>query len=232
MLFVGHNTAEILHQHYLTTIGDVARCRVEMLEKLLGKFGPVLWRYANGLDDSRVLRIGEGEPLKSISNGMTFRRNLQGYRELKSGVVALSDEVAERLREEGLRCCGVQVMLREPGMRTITRQMPLLHPTCLQKELVDASMKLIEANWPQDAPVRAMAITAMKLKQEDEACDQTSLTADAEKQHERFDHAEMAMQKLRRKYGRSCIAMGFVEDESMGIRQFVKKEEKDRADQS
>ena len=224
---MGQNTAELLRQHYLFTIGDVARCREDALEKLLGRFGPVLWRYANGLDDSPVLRIGEGEPVKSISNGMTFRRNLQGYQELKSGVVALTDEIAARLREEGLLCSGVQLMLREPNMHSITRQTPLAHPTCLQKVLVDAAMRLIEANWTHDAPVRAIAVTAIRLSREEGACDQTSLLGTGGKQHERFDHAEMAMQKLRRKYGRSCIAMGFVEDEYMGIRQFEKKMEKD-----
>jgi len=92
---------------------------------------------------------------------------------------------------------------------------------------VDAAMRLIEANWPHDAPVRAIAVTAIRLSREEGACDQTSLLGTGGKQHERFDHAEMAMQKLRRKYGRSCITMGFVEDESMGIRQFEKKMEKD-----
>ena len=225
MLFVGKTTAEVLRRNYILTIGDLARTSEEALEKLLGKQGPVFWRYANGLDEAPVLRIGEEEPTKSISNGMTFRRNLLGYDELKSGVVALTDEVASRLREEKLRCLGVQIMIRDPDMQTITRQTILAKPTHLQKEIVDAAMRLIRQHWPEAAPVRAIAVTAARLITERGACEQTSLLGTEAQQRSRFEHAEEAMQKLRRKYGRSCIAMGYVEDESMGIRQFEHREE-------
>ena len=231
LLFVGKTTAEVLKRNYIVTIGDVARAGAERLEKLLGKQGGVFWRYANGLDDSPVLRSGEEEPTKSISNGMTFRRNLLGYEELKSGVVALTDEVASRLREEKLNCLGVQIMIRDPDMRTITRQTLLPRPTHLQKEIVDAAMALIRANWSDNLPVRAIAITASRLTGEAEACEQTILLGVESKQRNRFEHAEEAMQKLRRKYGRSCIAMGYVEDDSMGIHQFEHKEKKESVSQ-
>ena len=231
LLFVGQTTAEVLHRNYLFTIGDLARTSPTALEKLLGKQGLVFWRYANGLDEAPVLRIGETEPAKSIGNGMTFRRNLQGYEELKSGVVALTDEVASRLREEKLRCLGVQIMIRDPQMRSITRQMVLPRTTHLQKEIVDAAMELVRANWPETAPVRAIAITASRLMDETIACEQTTLLGAENGQRKRLEHAEEAMQKLRRKYGRSCIAMGYVEDESMGIHQFERKKKRESVSQ-
>lgn len=223
LLFVGRMSAQQLHSHYIHTIGDIARSEMGFLENLLGKGGGTLWLFANGLDTSPVCRIGEEEPLKSIGNGMTFRRDLLGWDELKAGVIALSDEVATRLREEGMRCAALQVMVRNPSMKSISRQIHLHAPTCLQKEIVDASMALLRENWKEEEPVRALSVTAQQLLEERKAQEQMKLwqsnTALA-----RFERAEKAMQKLRRKYGRGCLAMGYVENAELGIMQFCSME--------
>ena len=223
LLFVGHTAAERLRRHYITTIGDIARSEIGFLERLLGKGGDMLWLFANGLDPSPVRRIGEEEPAKSIGNGMTFRRDLVGWDELKAGVVALSDEVAMRLREEHMKCSVLQIMVRDPSMKTISRQGRMRVPTHLQKEIVDRAMAILHENWREDAPVRALSVTAQQLSSAESVQDQLgawgSLSA-----LDKFERAERAMQQLRLKYGRSCMAMGFVENEEIGIAQFHHRE--------
>jgi len=61
---------------YIETIGDLARASEDTLRRKLGKIGEQLHIYANGLDDSPVLHIGESDNLHSVGNGMTFKRNL------------------------------------------------------------------------------------------------------------------------------------------------------------
>ena len=146
-----------------------------------------------------------------------------GWEELKAGVIALSDEVALRLREEGMRCSVLQIMVRNPSMKTISRQCRMHTPTRLQKEIVDRAMELLHENWQENAPVRALSVTAQQLTPEDAAQAQLDLwprTAALEK----FEKAESAMQRMRLKYGRSCMAMGYVENEELGIAQFHKRE--------
>lgn len=223
LLFVGHTSAERLRRHYITTIGDIARSEIGFLERLLGKGGDTLWLFANGLDPSPVCRIGEEEPAKSIGNGMTFRRDLVGWNELKAGVVALSDEVALRLREEHMKCSVLQIMVRNPSMKTISRQGRMAVPTHLQKEIVDRAMALLYENWREDAPVRALSVTAQQLTPAETA--QSQLKAwERMPVLEKFDRAERAMQKMRLKYGRGCMAMGFVENDELGIAQFEHRE--------
>ena len=41
---------------------------------------------------------GEHAPPKSVGNGLTFPKNLQGREEIASGIAMLSDQVAARLR--------------------------------------------------------------------------------------------------------------------------------------
>ena len=219
LLFVGKTAAEQLARHYIHTIGDVARSEPVFLEQLLGKGGETLWQYANGLDETRVRKMGECEPPKSIGNGMTFRRDLLGWDELKSGIVALSDEVAARLRAEGMKCLCVHVSIRNPQMKTISRQCQLSAPTHLQKVIVDAAMQLVYASWREDLPVRALAVTAQQLMDERRIQEQMCILRQSDTL-EKFERAEACMQKLRQKYGRSCMAMGYVENQELGIYQF------------
>lgn len=217
LLFVGKTVSAQLRRHYITTIGDIACSEVGFLQQLLGKGGETLWFFANGLDSSPVCRIGEEEPAKSIGNGMTFRRDLMGWEELKAGVMALSDEVAMRLREEEMRCCVLQIMVRNPSMKTISRQGRMAAPTCLQKEIVDRAMELLHENWREDEPVRALSVTAQQLLPKQEVLEQPNILVHSSAALEKFERAEKAMQKLRSKYGRDCLAMGFVQNEELGI---------------
>ena len=102
LLYVGKVAAEELRRRFIYTIGDLAQQDRAELTRLLGKSGDLLWIYANGLDREPVRKARESEPVKSIGNGMTFRRDLRGESEIRAGIIALSDEVATRLRRTGM----------------------------------------------------------------------------------------------------------------------------------
>ena len=98
MFFVGKATARKLHDFGIKTIGELAMSDKKMISSLLGKQGGVIHDYANGLDMTPVLRYDQLEKIKSIGNGTTFRRNLQGPDDLQVAVMGLSDTVAPRRR--------------------------------------------------------------------------------------------------------------------------------------
>lgn len=221
LLFVGKVAAEELSKNYIDTIGDIAMRTKDELTRILGKGGHMLWLYANGIDDEPVMRSYEHEPIKSVGNGMTFRRDLTSENEIRAGIIALSNEVAMRLRAHGVKCRTVQVVIKNPMLKVISRQMVLANPTHLQKELVDAAMKLIKDNWRMNAPIRALTVTGMNLIKDDEAQEQLSLFdmgAQGENTtHERLEKLEAAMERIRQKHGTQSIAMGFVKNEELGI---------------
>ena len=76
LLYVGGAARKLLRQYGITTIGQLAACRREMLETLMGKLGGQLYEYANGLDTDPVRSRYEAEPVKSVGNGTTFPQNL------------------------------------------------------------------------------------------------------------------------------------------------------------
>jgi len=212
LLYVGKVAAEGLRRHFIYTIGDLAKQDRGELFRMLGKSGDTLWVYANGLDAEPVRKIEEGESIKSIGNGMTFRRDLRGESEVKAGVIALSDEVATRLRRAGMKCETVQVMIKNPEFITISRQKAVGHPTHLQRELVDVAMALVNANWQMKSPIRALTVTALNLVSENEAYEQLSLL-DGQgeiRDRDRLERLESAMHEIRKKHGVGSIAMGYV----------------------
>ena len=129
------------------TIGDLGKCSEEMLETLMGKMGLQLYRYANGLDNSPVRGEKDREPIKSVGNSTTFRRDLTRWDEVQSGISLLSDSVAMRLRRHGLYCGGVQVGIKNSRFQVFSRQTTLDHSTHLMREINDTALRLIKELW-------------------------------------------------------------------------------------
>lgn len=143
----------------------------------MGKLGGQLYEYANGLDTDPVRSRYEAEPVKSVGNGTTFPQNLTTRVQLQTGIAMLSDSVATRLRHLGLYAGGIQVTLRTPEFRDLSRQKQLSNPTHLIRDLTQSAMELVDALWRPPTPVRALTVTAIHLAAEDEAYEQEDLFA-------------------------------------------------------
>ena len=108
-LLFGGAAQKILRKYGMKTIGQMAACKRETLETIMGKLGTQLYEYeyANGLDESPVKSRYETEPVKSVGNGTTFSFNLTKRQQIADGIAMLTGEVASRLRHSGLYAGGV-----------------------------------------------------------------------------------------------------------------------------
>jgi len=214
MFFVGAATADRLRKAGIHTIGDLAVTSPAVLEQLLGKQGPVLHDYAAGLDESPVARFDQREKVKSVGNGITFRRNLKGREDILTAVTSLSDTVAGRLRKNQMKAWGVKVDIKDPAFRTISRQKQLPHPTYLAAEIRHAAMEIIESSWKVTDPIRLLTITAINLT--DEAADeQISLFDAPAEDREKEESMEKTMDDIRRKFGDGSITFGQILDSDL-----------------
>ncbi|MBM6975279.1 DNA polymerase IV [Intestinimonas butyriciproducens] len=216
LLFVGRASAKVLRQYGVHTIGDLAAFGRERLEQLLGKQGGQLYEYASGLEHSPVTRAGETPPPKSVGNGITFRRNLIGWKDIHTGVALLSDSVAARLRKHAMKCTTVQVTIRDPNFKDICRQARLAAPSCTAQDIGRAALGLIRCSWNGSAPIRALTITGQNLLPEGEAVEQLDLfTAGPTPRREKREQLERAMDGIRNKYGRTAIRSAITMDEDI-----------------
>ncbi len=214
MFFVGSATADKLRSMGISTIGDLARANPLGLESLLGKHGPMLHRYANGLDNDPVSRYDQREQVKSVGNGITFKRNLCGLDDITTAVTGLADTVAARLREHRLKAWGVKVDIKDPNFRTIARQKQLLRPTHLTSEIREAALDLIKTTWRLSDPIRLLTITAINLT--DETVDEQLSLFDAPvADREKDESLDRTMDDIRKKFGDSSITFGQMIDNDL-----------------
>lgn len=82
----------------IKTIGDLAHYNKEIIYKEFGKFGKMIWEYANGIDNSPV-NYKEEKP-KGIGNSITVPQDLTNINEINRILLELTEQVTYRLRKE------------------------------------------------------------------------------------------------------------------------------------
>lgn len=209
MLFVGASAASALRSRGIETIGDLAQTPPERLHGILGKQGDVLWNYANGLDESPVRRKGESDPVKSISNSITFARNLEGEDDLKTGLLMLADSVGARMRAQHVEGHTVQVQIKSPELKVISRQETLKVPTDLTREIYQTAWRIVRRSWDMKRPVRMLSLGCTGLVERG-APVQTSFLEDQEEDREKQARLETAVDAIRRRFGQNSIGFGQV----------------------
>ena len=209
LLYAGPAAQRALAQYGIRTVGQLAAVDPALPERLLGKLGHQLWGYANGLDDSPVRPQHEQEPVKSVGNSFTFKDNLTTREQVRRGTSLLCDSVATRLRQQGLYCGAVQVGLRDPSFRDLSRQKRLPHSTHLMRVLLREAMELIDGVWRPPSPVRLISVTALDLTDRLETYEQVDLfTPSQPLRDEKQERLEQALDTIRGKYGGKAISYG------------------------
>jgi len=221
LFFVGSKTSEALGKMGIRTIGELADCEPGFLISKFGKIGEQLYRNANGLDESRVAAASEGEAVKSVGNGYTFKRDLTSEADIKTAVGYLADSVATRLRKSGLKCRTVQLAIKDNNLKSITRQTKLRAPTQLSRDIADAALMLIAKHWDNTKPIRALTITGENLAPADIAePEQLSFLSEPDTPaSERTQRLEKAIDEIRDKYGSKSVLPGSILGNDLGIRE-------------
>ena len=203
LLYVGKATERKLTSIGITTIGGIAKYPLDVLTQLLGKWGEVLWLFANGKDSSPVRKIDESAAIKSIGNGTTCPRDLTTKEDIKLVFMVLAESVAARLRDYGLKCTGVQIMVRDSKLYYMTRQSKLLKPTNLSDDILNKAMELFNNNYDWWRPVRALGLSGINLVTEHSGIE-LSLFEDPEKDVQKENLARV-VDGLRKRFGHDAV---------------------------
>ena len=209
LLFVGRATTKKLISIGIYTIGDLANAPLELMESNFGKNGVGLWAYANGLDNSSVCGYGHIEPPKSIGNSTTTPRDLSDEHDVKQTLSMLSDTVASRMRDEGVRGQVVSIGVRgAKGLSWFTRQIKLKQATCVSKHIALAAYGLFQKcnyDWQREN-IRSVGVRVTDLQFIDEFSQTDLFNIEGTRYIE--ESLEFAKDKMRKKYGYECIRTG------------------------
>ncbi len=228
LMFAGKAAVKLLNEKGIETVGDLALQPRERMRALLGKGGESLWIFANGLDAEPVRRWGDLPEVKSVSHGMTFRRDLVTEEEILTGVAVQADRIAMSLRRQNLKGAVVSVQIKTPQLQVISRQVSLDHYTWLEHEIRDVAMKLIREHWHIGDPIRAITVGITKLLPAGDAAEQLDLfdlmgeKKETGRAREKQDRMEAAVDSLRQKLGDTAVTLGVRHNEDIGITQHWK----------
>lgn len=119
---IGNKTYQLLMNLGIYKIETIQQMPPEMLESVLGKNGRVIWKRANGIDNSPIIPFHER---KSISTERTFNRDTIDVVRLHATLVAMAENLAYQLRRGNKLTSNVSVKIRYSDFQTYTKQAKL-----------------------------------------------------------------------------------------------------------
>lgn len=198
LFYVGHATKRKLDAVGVHTIGELASLDDRYLYATMRSHGLLVKQYANGIDYSEV--VTEQPLAKGYGNSLTTPKDVYEADLAKQYLLSLSETVSARLRADGAKIRCVSISIRDYDLTFYGHQKTLRTPTDLTLEIYEASCELFDKLW-NGLPVRHLGIHTSQVSRDDarQLCFFDAF--DYEKQRK----AEVAVDKLRKKYGRDII---------------------------
>jgi DNA polymerase IV len=159
---IGPKTAARLASMGMHTIGELAGLPDPVLKRLFGRLGTELGRHARGIDDRPVV---VEHTVKSISQEITFDRDINNRSMLEDTLWTLAEQVGQRLRAEGYCGTTIRLKLRWSDFTTPTRQLTLNQSTDVDDVIYDVALELFKSLWEDGTPVRLLGVGVSGLGQ-------------------------------------------------------------------
>lgn len=198
---VGRATSEKLKKFNISTIGELANTPLDFLSYHFGKHGALLWRYANGEDDSPVTHIDYENDVKSVGHGITLTEDLTRNDEVWKVMFHLSRDIETSLREKELLASSVAVAIKDANLESKEYQMPLKKPTHSAYEIAEQAFKLFKSKYAWKRNVRSVTVRVIKL------CDESgNMQLDFfENDTQKREKAENAAYEIEKRFGRNAL---------------------------
>ncbi len=191
---VGLRSYRLLRSMGVERIATLRAIPPEMLQQLFGKNGLLLWKKANGIDNSPVIN----ERLrKSIGTERTFDEDTTDARYLLRTLVNMTARSAWELRRHGRTASQVTVKIRYSDFETHTLQQKIPH-TAFDHTLIATAKELFRRLYTRRVRVRLLGVRLGGLVP---GTQQLSLFGNDEKMARLYQ----AMDYLRERYGGEAI---------------------------
>lgn len=191
---VGKNSYRLLRSMGVSNIQTLSMIPPDMMLKLMGKNGMVLWKKANGIDNTPVVQYSER---KSISTERTFDKDTTDIVKLKSILISMVERVAFDLRKKHKLTGCISVKIRYSNFDTHSLQKNIPY-TSFDHILQNIALELFDKIYSRRMLIRLIGVRFSKLVGGHQ---QLNMFEDS---HEMINLYE-AMDNIRLRYGKNAI---------------------------
>lgn len=203
---VGEKTYQILRNLGIRDIRTLQGMPVELLQRTLGENGLMIWKKANGIDNSPVVPYHER---KSISTERTFDRDTIDVIKLRGLLIAMAENLSYQLRKGDKLTSCVTVKVRYSDFQTQTLQCRIPY-TSADHLLVPKVLELFDKLYQRRVLVRLIGVRYSHLVS---GGYQINLFDDSEERISLYQ----AMDKIRLRYGdRAVIKAAGIQANTIG----------------
>lgn len=197
---IGDKTYQELRNLGVKIIRTIQEMPLELMERIFGKNGHLMWKKANGIDNSPVIQHNER---KSISTERTFDKDTIDVVKLKTILTAMAENLAYQLRKGNKLVSCITVKIRYSDFNTYTLQQKIPY-TSSDHNLIPVIISLFDRLYSRRLLIRLIGV---KLSNMVNGSFQMSLFEDTLKYYNLYS----SLDYLRDKYGdRSIVrASGF-----------------------
>lgn len=205
LYMAGKSSVAILRKLEIRTIGELAKTDPSLLELHLKSHGRTLWEFANGRAGDKVIR--ERVESKGIGNSTTLPKDVTTQEEAQKVLLMLAEMVAGRLRKEKQKAAMVSVEIKYSTFVSVSHQKQLSRATQSDGVLYEVARELFEELWNGEA-IRLLGIRTSKLVDEFEPEQMTLFDYQNQKQDEKQEKLNKALDAIRGKYGEGIVTRG------------------------
>ncbi|MFS4417931.1 DNA polymerase IV [Maribacter sp. 2307ULW6-5] len=151
---VGDKTYQTLRNLGLRQVRTIQEMPMDIMQRVLGKNGAVIWKRANGIDTRPVVPFCER---KSISTERTFNKDTIDVARLRGILIAMTENLAYQLRRGNKLTACITVKLRYSDFNTYSRQMRIPY-TSADHILIPKILELFKLLYNRRLLVRLIGI--------------------------------------------------------------------------
>lgn len=199
---VGRRMEGKLRSFGVFTIGDLALCNEQAMNKIFGKFGVTIRSYANGEADATVDEYEKMVAPKSVGRSSTASHDITTEEEAWKQFLLFSEEIAFELNRWSLNAKGVQIHTRTKDLVVKEYEAALDRPTSVSGILAEKGLELLKKHGGITTPLRSIGIRAIRLTED---CEFQQGIFDDIKAIERLKTTDEELFSIREKFGNDSI---------------------------
>ncbi len=219
---LGPKMQEVMQRLGIGTLGELAGYPADRLRREVGPHSAEwLATRASGLDDGPVVTDWEA---KSISNEVTFEKDVSAIQELMDILLGLSEKVGSRLRKSGKKARNIQIRLRYADFSTISRQCTMSAPVDGDAAIYGEAKRLLEAALKQrQHPVRLIGVGVTGLDGGTDSGEAVQLAMlEAVPESNTDSKVSTTMDAIRERFGDEAIKRGNAAQVRRSVAPFVR----------